>query len=63
VIDHYSEGVKYHPNLSATMVQPWDEPVLLEFTQEQKDALIAFMKTLTDNVVISDEKYSDPFIN
>lgn len=63
VIDHYSEGVKYHPNLSATMVQPWDEPVLLDFTQEQKDALIAFMKTLTDNIVISDEKYSDPFIN
>ncbi len=63
VIDHYSEGVKYHPNLSATMVQPWDEPVLLDFNQEQKDALIAFMKTLTDNSVISDEKYSDPFIN
>jgi len=63
VIDHYSEGVKYHPNLSATMVQPWDEPVLLDFTQEQKNALIAFMKTLTDYSVISDEKYSDPFIN
>lgn len=63
VIDHYSDGVKYHPNLSATMVQPWDAPVHLDFTQEQKDALIAFMKTLTDNTVISDEKYSDPFIN
>ena len=63
VIDHYSDGVKNHPNLSATMIQPWDEPVHLDFTQEQKDAIIAFMKTLTDNDVVTDEKYSDPFIN
>ena len=61
VIDHYSEGVKMHPNLSATMMQPWDEPVHLNFTQDQKDALIAFLKTLTDYSVINDEKYSNPF--
>jgi cytochrome c peroxidase len=63
VIDHYSDGVEDHPNLSAAMKQPWGAPVHLDFTQEQKDALIAFMKTLTDNDVIADEKYSDPFIN
>ena len=61
VIDHYSEGVKMHPNLSATMMQPWDEPVHLNFTQDQKDALIAFLKTLTDYSVVNDEKYSNPF--
>lgn len=61
VIDHYSDGVEMHPTLSATMLQPWDEPVHLNFTQEQKDALIAFLKTLTDYSVINDEKYSNPF--
>ena len=63
VIDFYSEDVQMHPNLSATMLQPWDEPVHLNFTQEQKDALIAFLKTLTDNSVITDVKYSNPFKN
>lgn len=63
VIDHYSEGVLMHPNLSATMMQPWDEPVHLNFTDEQKGAIIAFMKTLTDYGVTTDEKYSNPFKN
>ncbi|NND11358.1 MAG: cytochrome-c peroxidase [Flavobacteriaceae bacterium] len=63
VIDHYSDGVKDHPNLSATMRRPSGEPVHLDFTQEQKDALIAFMKTLTDHDLVNEEKYSDPFIN
>jgi len=63
VIDHYSDGVKDHPNLSATMRQPWGDPVHLDFSQEQKDALLAFMKTLTDHDLATDEKYSDPFIN
>lgn len=61
VIDFYSEDVQMHPNLSATMLQPWDEPVHLNFSQEQKDALIAFLKTLTDYNVLTDEKYSNPF--
>ena len=62
VIDFYSEGVLMHPNLSATMLQPWDEPVHLNFTQEQKDALIAFLKTLTDHSLANNEIYENPFI-
>lgn len=61
VIDFYSDGVQMHPNLSATMLQPWDEPVHLNFSTDQKDALIAFLKTLTDYSVLTDEKYSNPF--
>ena len=31
------------------------------FTQDEKEALVAFLGTLTDNAMLEDEKYSDPF--
>jgi len=31
------------------------------FTEEEKDGLLAFLKTLTDHEFIADEKFSDPF--
>jgi cytochrome c peroxidase len=54
VIDHYSKGVKQHPNL--------DPPVRrLNFTDSEKRALIDFLKTLTDEKFLADPKFSDPF--
>ena len=32
------------------------------FTQEEKDALVAFLKTLTDEQMLQDPKFSDPFV-
>jgi cytochrome c peroxidase len=54
VIDHYSKGVKAHPNLDPRM-QP------LHFTDSEKAALVAFLKTLTDPKFLADPKFSDPF--
>jgi cytochrome c peroxidase len=54
VIDHYSKGVKPHPNLDPRM-RP------LNFTGAEKAALIAFLKTLTDHNFLSDPKFSDPW--
>ena len=54
VIDHYSSGGKNHPNKDVR-VQP------LHFTNSEKAALIAFLKTLTDRQFLSDPKFSDPF--
>jgi hypothetical protein len=34
----------------------------LRLTKEQKAALVAFLKTLTDAAFVSDARYSDPFI-
>jgi len=31
------------------------------FTQEEKEALVAFLETLTDHAMLEDEKYSNPF--
>jgi cytochrome c peroxidase len=54
VIDHYSSGGKNHPNKDVR-VQP------LHFTASEKAALIAFLKTLTDQEFLTDPKFSDPF--
>jgi cytochrome c peroxidase len=55
VIDHYSKGVKAHPNRDGRLRRR------LNFTTEEKAALVAFLKTLTDQTFLTDPKFSDPF--
>jgi cytochrome c peroxidase len=38
-------------------------PLRLNLSQDQKSALVAFLKTLSDEQLISDEKFSNPFIH
>jgi cytochrome c peroxidase len=54
VIDHYSKEIKQHPNLDPRVRR-------LNFTDSEKAALIAFLKTLTDQKFLADPKFSDPF--
>ena len=61
VVEHYSTGVKNHPNLSPQMRALNGQPRLLNLSAQDKAALVAFLKTLTDPALAADEKYSDPF--
>jgi cytochrome c peroxidase len=61
VVEHYSSGVRNHPNLSAQLKLPNGLPRVLNLSPGDKAALVAFLKTLTDPVVITDVKYSNPF--
>jgi len=61
VVEHYSTGVKNHPNLSPQLRLPNGQPRLANLTTQEKAALVAFMRTLTDANMISDVKYSNPF--
>lgn len=68
VVEHYNSGVKNHLNLSAPLRNPpgtpgAGQPRRLNLTQQEKSALVAFLKTLTDTGVTSDTKYSNPFIS
>ena len=63
VIEHYNSGVQAHPNLHNNLRNIDGTPRKLDLSQEQKDALVAFMHTLTDETSIALEKYSDPFKN
>jgi cytochrome c peroxidase len=55
VVDHYSKDVKPHPNLDGRLRRR------LNFGDDQKAALVAFLKTLSDPKFITDPKFSDPF--
>jgi len=66
VVDFYNNGVVNHPNLSAPLRNPpggpgGGQPRRLNLTDAQKAALVAFLKTLTDTSVTTDEKFQDPF--
>jgi cytochrome c peroxidase len=62
VIDHYSTGIEDHPTLEPFLSTP-QGPVRYNFTPDEKAALVAFLNTLTDDLVTNDPKFSDPFIN
>lgn len=63
VVDHYSRGIQAHPHLDANLKDGNGQPKKMNFTAEEKDALVAFLRTLTDVSFISNPKYSDPFAN
>ena len=61
VVEHYSTGVKNNPNLAQQLKLPNGQPRLLNLTPQDKAALVAFLKTLTDGNITTDVKYSSPF--
>ncbi len=61
VLDHYSTGIQDHVNLANPLRGDDGNPIQINLSQAQKDALIAFLQTLTDTEMLTDEKYSDPF--
>src|SRR5262249_10322966 len=67
VVEFYNSGVVGNPNLAPQLRVPSPPgtppgpPRRLNLTPDQKAALVAFLKTLTDASVTSDPKFSDPF--
>lgn len=64
VVEHYNSGVQQHPNLDDRLTvdgHTGGTPVQLGLSGYDKQALVAFMKTLTDAPMISDVRFSDPF--
>ena len=62
VIDHYSEGIQDHPNLHSTLKDPaTGKAKKMNFTDQEKADLVAFLKTTTDNKFVTTERWSDPF--
>jgi cytochrome c peroxidase len=61
VVEHYNSGIQPHPNLAPQLRNPDGTPKRLNLTADQKASLVAFLKTLTDNAIGTDEKFSNPF--
>ncbi|MDC0674723.1 cytochrome-c peroxidase [Nannocystis radixulma] len=62
VIDHYDSGVQPHPNLDPRLRGPDQQPRRMNLTPAEKSALVAFLGTLTDEALLTDPKFSDPFV-
>lgn len=62
VINHYNSipSVVGNNNIDPRLT-PGGQPQRLNLTQQQKDALSAFLRTLTGSNLYSDVKWSDPF--
>jgi len=73
VIEHYNEEIQPHTSLDcrltgncnsyedATPNANTNEPIKFDFDKDEQEALVAFLKTLTDNELINSPLYSDPF--
>jgi cytochrome c peroxidase len=68
VVEHYSTGIKLHPNLdgrlrNVALGPPGANRTArgFQFNPGEKAALVAFLKTLSDKKFVTDPKFSDPF--
>ncbi|SRR6056297_2164231 len=61
VIEHYNWSVKPHPNLGGSLRLASKEGLALR--EPEKNALAAFLFTLTDHELLRDPKFSDPFVD
>lgn len=63
VIEFYNSGVQDHPDLDNRLQANNGNPRRLNMSDEEKSQLLAFLKTLTDEDFLSDERFSDPFVS
>jgi len=59
VVEHYNSGIKRSPSLDPALANTIDTGLMLD--QQDKADLVAFLKTLTDEVLLTKEEYSNPF--
>jgi cytochrome c peroxidase len=68
VIEHYNSGIQNHPALDWRLQElekgaaTTTTPKKFNWTDAEKASLVAFLKTLTDNKMVSDTKYANPFV-
>ena len=76
VVEFYNSGIQAHDQLSFNLREGWNgvfdsqvipfidgevRPLRLNLSNSDKQALVAFLKTLTDTKSMNDVKFSDPF--
>jgi len=67
VLDHYNEHIRTSSTLDVLILEASNEfltpgdPVRLQLSQGEKQAILAFLHTLTDEEFIKNEKFSNPF--
>lgn len=62
VIGHYSDGLQTNTNLDRRLLDTNGKPMVMNISEYEKRAIIAFLHTLTDFELISNPDFSNPFI-
>ena len=61
VVEHYSTGLKNTPSIHPFLMENGDAKKF-NFSDQNKEDLIAFLKTFDDEDILTDVRFSDPFI-
>lgn len=61
VVEHYNWSIRPHVNLDQRL--HLEDTSGLAMRQDDVDAVVAFMRTLTDDSLLSAPQYSDPFVH
>lgn len=61
VVEHYDSGVRAGPALDPRLTAAPGVPRRLNLTVADRAALVAFMRTLSDQPLLLDTRFSDPF--
>jgi cytochrome c peroxidase len=61
VVEFYDSGVQANPNLDPRLQAPDGKPRRLNLSQVEKDALVAYLNTLTDAQFLASPKFASPF--
>ena len=60
VVKHYSDDVRPHDNLA--LGSPSTDSTGFQLSSREQAALVAFLKTLTDETFVTDPRFADPFV-
>ncbi len=61
-VDHYIRGVQNGPALDNRLKNPQGQPQRLPLTVADRDALVAFLRTLNDGTLTADPKFTNPLV-
>jgi cytochrome c peroxidase len=61
VVEHYNSGIKDHPDLDVKLRDADGNPQRLNLNDLEKKALVAFLHTLSDEQMLKDVRFSNPF--
>lgn len=61
VVDFYNTGVQANPFLDGRLRAPGGAPLRLGLTLAQRDAIVAYLRMLTDTAMLADPRFADPF--
>jgi len=61
VVDFYSHGVANSPDIDRRLLGPDSLPRRLNFSSQQRRALVAFLESLTDSSFLHDPRFANPF--